>query len=175
MDLESRKIIERPLEEVYTLVRDNLEKLVPYMPNVEKINTVSKKENGDEVEITNHWYAKADVPSLLKKFLNPDLLSWKDYAVWKNNEHLVEYKLESFLGNDLFDAKGINYFKEAGDTKTELVVTCRVEIYANKVPGVPKLIAKKATPMVEALIEKILGPNLTALGDGLNKYFKENA
>ncbi len=175
MKLENKKIINRSLDDVYELVRDNLEKLVPYMPNVDKIKTVSTKAHEDGVDIVNHWYAKAEVPGLLKKFLNPDLLSWKDYAHWKNQEHLVEYKLESTLGNDLFDANGINYFRDAGENKTELVVTCNVVIYADKVPGIPKIIAKKALPLIEGLIEKILGPNLTALGDGLNEYFKENS
>ncbi len=174
MKLENKKVIDRSLEDVYKLVRNDLEKLVPYMPNVEKIKKVSFKDHEDGVEIENHWYAKAEVPGLLKKFLNPDLLSWKDFANWRDSEYHVEYRLESTLGNDLFDAKGVNYFKDAGNGKTELVVTCEVIIYADKVPGIPKLIAKKALPLIEGLIEKILGPNLTALGDGLNQYFKEN-
>ena len=176
MQLESKEIIDRPLEEVYTLVRDDLSKLVPYMPNVEKIEVKkhSPKEGG-KVEVINHWYGKAEVPAMAKKFLKPEIFSWKDVAMWNNDDHFVEYELESFLANDLFDAKGKNYFSDAGDGKTELKITCSIDIYPEKVPGVPRILAKKVTPIVEGLLEKILGPNLTSLGKGLNQYFKENS
>lgn len=174
MHLSNKEIIGRPLEQVYQLVRDDLAKLVPYMPNVNRIEVVSKKENGDVLELVNHWFAKADMPSLLKKFINPDIFSWKDTAIWRNNDHCVDYKLESFLANDLFDAHGTNTFKAIGEGKTELVVSCHITIYPEKVPGVPRLIAKQVTPAIEALLEKILAPNMTALGKGLNDYFGTN-
>ena len=37
MDLQINEKIDRPINDVYTLVRDNLDKLVPYLPNVDKI------------------------------------------------------------------------------------------------------------------------------------------
>jgi hypothetical protein len=174
MLLESTEIINRPLEEVYNLVRDDLDKLVPYLPNVNKIDVVEKRVDGDKVHLTNHWYAVADMPSMLAKFIKPEILSWKDIAVWDDINNKVDYTLESFLANDLFDAKGTNTFTAVGDDKTELKLSCEVEIYADKVPGVPKLLAKKAKPMVEGLLEKILKPNLTSLGKGLNEYFANN-
>ena len=174
MLLESKEVINRPLKEVYELVRDDIEALIPYMPNIDKIVIDSREEVDGGIKQVNIWYARADIPGLLKKFLKPELLSWKDYANWKNSETLVKYELESVLGNDLFDAHGVNSFKAVGDNKTELTVSCNIKIYANKVPGVPRLIARKATPLIEGILEKILGPNLTALGKGLNSYFDEN-
>lgn len=175
MHLSNKEIINRPLEEVYRLVRDDLSKLVPYMPNINKIEIKAKKEEGDVLELTNHWFAKAEMPSLLKKFINPDIFSWKDTAIWRNKDFCVDYKLESFLANDLFDAHGTNTFKAVGPDKTELMVSCHITIYPEKVPGVPKLFAKQVTPMIESLLEKILAPNMTALGKGLNQYFGKNS
>jgi hypothetical protein len=174
MKLESTEVINKPLEDVYTLVRDELEKLVPYLPNVNKIEVVDKSQTDNKVHIVNNWYAMADMPKLLSKFLKPEIFSWKDIADWNNETHSVDYSLESFLANDLFDAKGTNTFTALGDDKTELKISCEVSIYPEKIPGVPRLIAGKVKPMVESLIEKILAPNLTSLGTGLNKYFSEN-
>ena len=176
MQIERTEVIDRPVKDVYELVRDNLDKLVPYLPNVEKIDVKKHAPSGDNnIEVINHWYGKVDIPGMLKKFLSPEIFSWKDVALWKNNENLVEYKLQSFLANDLFDANGKNYFIDTGDGKTELKVTCTVKIYPEKVPGIPRLLAKKVTPMIETLLEKLLGPNLTSLGTGLKQYFKENS
>jgi hypothetical protein len=174
MLLVATEIIDRPIEEVFPLVRDNLVDLVPYMANVGKIELIDKQDSNGFTHITNHWYALAEVPGLLKKVINPDILSWKDVAVWDNENFKVDYSLESFLANDLFDAKGTNTFSAISETQTQLKLHCEVEIYADRVPGVPRLLAKKATPMIEGLIKKILTPNLTALGKGLNEYFAEN-
>jgi hypothetical protein len=174
MNLESSEIINRPIEEVYSLVRDNLPKLVPYLPNIDRIEVEKKEDIAGGKKLINHWYAKAEIPSLIKKVISPELLSWKDYANWKDSKFLVEYKLESFLANDLFDASGVNTFTKEGKGKTRLKINCEIIIYPEKVPGVPKFLAKKAMPIIEALLEKILAPNLTSLGKGLNKYFEEN-
>lgn len=172
MILESTEIIDRPIDEVYTLVKDDLEKLVPYLPNVSKIEVKDKNANGSKTHIINHWYAIADMPSLLQKFLKPEIFSWKDIANWDDEGKKVDYTLQSFLANDLFDANGTNTFSAIGENQTKLHLRCEVKIYPDKVPGIPRLLAKKVTPMIEGLIEKILTPNLTSLGKGINKYFE---
>jgi hypothetical protein len=175
MYLESKEIIDRPLDQVYKLVRDELPKLVPYMPNIERIEVKKHAPMGDgKIEVINHWYAVAEIPALAKKFISPEIFSWKDMAKWNDQEHAVEYVMESFLANDLFEAKGKNFFTAVGD-KTELKVTCNIKIYADRVPGVPRLLAGKVLPLVEGLIERMLKPNLASLGKGLNQYFKDNS
>ncbi len=174
MILKNKEIIDRPLEEVYNLVRDDLPKIVPYLPNVEKIQVKSKKKKENKTLVTNHWFAKAEIPSLIKNILKPDFFSWKDKAVWDDEKHQVEYTLESFFLNDLFKAKGINTFKAKGENKTEFTINCEVELYPEKVPGVPKFLAKKITPIINSLLEKIIGPNLSSLGKGIKKYYQEN-
>lgn len=175
MYLESEDVLDRPADQVYKLVRDELPKLVPYLPNINKVEVVSRKDLGKgRVEIVNRWYAKAEVPSALKKVINPELFSWKDTAVWIEEKNAVEYKIESLWGNDLYEAKGINTFSEVGDGKTKLKVTCEINIHADRIPGVPSFLAKKMLPTVEALIKKILEPNLTSLAKGLDSYFAKN-
>lgn len=175
MQVQVTEKINRPINDVYILVRDNLDKLVPYLPNVEKIEVKKHAPTSEvNVEVVNHWYGKVDIPGMLKKFLSPEIFSWKDVATWNNTEKAVEYRLESFLANDLFDANGKNYFIDNGDGTTELKITCTVKIYPEKVPGIPRLLAKKVTPVIESMLEKLLGPNLTSLGTGLQKYFEEN-
>ncbi len=174
MKLESKDIINAPLDVVFKLVRDDLEKIVPYLLNVQKIEVKERKEKGDELHLINHWYAKAEIPAAAQKFVKPELFSWKDSAIWKNKEYKVDYKLESFWANDLYSASGTNSFKAINDTQTELTVSCNIEIYADKVPGVPKFLIKPVLPAIESLITKALSPNLTSLAKGLNEYFKKN-
>lgn len=173
MKLESEDIIDQPLAVVYKTVRDDLESLVPYLPNVAKIQQESSETSDGVTKITNRWYAKAELPSLLKKVLKPEFLSWIDKATWHDNHHRVDYVLESPIGSQLFDAKGSNAFEATADGKTKLRITCEVQLFPENVPGVPKFLAKKVTPAVEALLKKMLEPNLTALATGLKGYYSQ--
>jgi hypothetical protein len=174
MELTSKTIIPAPLNTVYDLVKNDLSKIVPYLPNVEKIEVLESQSNESKTNIINKWYAKADMPRALKKFVKPEIFSWKDTAIWDDDIKEVKYTLESFLANDLFDAHGNNAFKSVGENETELIVYCSVKIYPEKVPGVPRLLARTVSPLIEGLVEKLLGPNLKSLGTGINDYLKSH-
>lgn len=177
MRLERKDIIEQPADDILILVRDEMPKLVPYLQNVARIEVIEREDiSENKVRIVNQWYAKAEIPSVAKKFVKPELLSWKDHAMWTNDEYRVDFELESLLANNLFEVKGTNTFgpHEDNEEHTLIHVSCEVKIYPENIPGVPGFLAKRVKPMVENLIEGMLGPNLTSLGQGLMQYFGQN-
>ncbi len=172
MRLESEDFLDQPAEIVYPLVRDEMDKILPFLPDIEKIVTIDyNRLDEDTVKVVNHWYGKADIPGFAKKFVKPELMSWKDFATWHDSRFCVDYHLESFLGNDIFDASGTNYFEPAGEGRTRIYVSATIDIYPGKVPGIPRLLAGRVKPMVEGLIRGMLEPNLTSLAKGLQGYF----
>ena len=172
MYAETKDVVNQPADIVYPLVRDEMKKLVPYMPNVQKIETLKYERISDtRVEVVNHWHGKADIPSVAKPFVKPEMFQWKDYATWKDDEFCVDYRIESFIANNLFDLRGTNYFNPLGADKTELKITFNLDIYPERFPGVPKFLAKRAKGPLEEMIQKMLTPNLTSLVKGLNEYF----
>lgn len=172
MFLESEEIVHQPADIIYPLVRDEMHKILPYLPDIANITEISREEVGEnQTRIVNHWFAKEKVPSFVKKFIKPEMFSWKDMALWRHEDYCVDFELESFMGNDIYDAKGTNYFQPAGEGITKIRVTCEVIIYPNKIPGIPRLLARKVLPAIEGLIRRTLEPNLTSLGKGLNAYF----
>lgn len=174
MHIESRDIIPRPLDEVYPLMRDHLDMVVRYLPNVQRIKRIETERTGDDtLKVVNHWFAIAEVPGPVKKVLKPELFSWKDYAEWNDAEHSVSYRLESFLANDLYDAVGTNYFTAVGDDRTELRVTCNLDIHADRIPGVPKIVLRKVIPIVEGVIKQLVAPNLRSVGKGVAAYYRD--
>ena len=172
MRAETKDIINQAADIVYPFVRDKMQEIVPFLPNVEKIETVKHERVSDtRVEVVNHWFAKADVPASAKPFVKPEFFQWKDYATWKDDEFCVDYHIESFIGNKFFDLSGTNFFNPLGNDKTELKITFNLEIYPERVPGVPKFLAKRAKGPLEEMIKKMLTPNLTSLVKGLNEYY----
>ncbi len=160
------------VEQVFAVARDKLPDLVPFLPNIERIEVKERKDEAGRVLIVNRWYAKADIPAAAKKFVSPDLLSWQDTATWDGTLLKVDYRLQSFVANELFLAQGTNTFKATADGATDLTVRCDVEIYPEKLPGVPRFLAGAVKGPVEETIKKILTPNLMSFAQGLNGYFR---
>jgi hypothetical protein len=175
MQLEVEHIIEQPASIVYPLVRDEMQKIIPYMPDIENIKTLQSEAREDgRLEVVNHWFSKpANVPGPLKKVAKPELFSWKDFALWNDDKYCVDYRLESMIANDLFTASGTNYFEPHGDNQTRVLITCSLEVYPEKMPGVPRFLAKSLRPMIESTIRKVIEPNLSSLAQGLTAYFSD--
>lgn len=173
MRLERTDLIEAGAENAFLLLRDRLPELARYLPNVSRIEVESREENGDTVKLVSRWFAKAEIPEVAKKFIKPEYLSWRDFATWKKSDLSVDYHLESVVAKSLFEIKGRNVLAPKGD-KSELHVTCDVEIYPEKLPGLPRFMAAMAKKPVEAFIKQMLSPNLTSFSSGLNAYYAEN-
>jgi hypothetical protein len=171
MKLEHTDTINAPLDKVYSLVKNELPKVVPYLPNIRDIKVLERKPSDGRDFILNQWFAEANIPSLAKRFVNEDLFSWKDSAYWDDAQHRVDYEIEPFFAKGIYEAKGVNIFREAKD-KTRLTLMCEVHIYPDRIPGIPKFIAKQIHPILEQMIEKMLIPNLTSLGKGLREYLQ---
>jgi hypothetical protein len=173
MHIENKDVIDHPQSEVYPLVRDEMQKVVPYLPNIERIDVLSaNRVSPTEMHMTNHWHPKLEIPGIVKKLVNPELFSWHDEAVWRDDQGLVEYKIFGQLARDAYTCRGINYFTSIeGGARTELKVTFDLTIYPDKIPGVPRFLGSKVLPVIEGLIRSTLEPNLTSLAKGLKGYF----
>lgn len=168
MYIESEDRVDHPAEEVYVLVRDRLVDLLPYLPDVESVRELSReRESETRLRVVNEWKARAVVPSIAQKFLPPDLFTWTDRALWLDDQHVVEYRLEGFG----YDVAGKNSFTADGDG-TRLRITADITIHPEQFK-VPRLLFNKVFPAVEGAVKKALQPNLTALAKGLKQYFAD--
>lgn len=170
MYVESTDHLDHDAKEVYELVRDELPKLLPHLPDVEELTQLEYERTSDtKVRIVNRWRARAQVPSMVAKFLPPDTFVWTDYAEWDDAEQKVDYRLEGFG----YEVRGTNYFQPDGDG-TLIKVTAHVTIHPEKFK-VPKLLFNKVFPLIEGTVKKALQPNLTSLARGLKSYFQDRA
>jgi hypothetical protein len=168
MYVESEDRLEQPADEVYRMVRDHLPDLVPHLPDVEQVEELSRERESDtRVRVVNRWHAKPTIPALAAKFLPPDVFVWTDRALWKDDEHCVDYKLEGFG----YDVDGRNFFAPDGNG-TRIKVTATVTIHPERFK-IPRLLFNKVFPLLEGTIKKALQPNLTSLSRGLRAYFAE--
>jgi hypothetical protein len=174
MEMAHTDIIAAPRDQVYRLVRDEFPHIAKYLLNVRRVECLSRvQESKHEVRLVNRWFAKVDIPAALQSFVSEDFFAWNDKALWNDTTHQVTYELESFVAHDLFSAKGSNAFVEHSPSQTTLQLRCSIEIHPEHIPGVPRLVARGIRPVFEKMIEKMLKPNMTSLGQALNQYLAE--
>jgi hypothetical protein len=173
MIIESSDIVEQSAEEVYRIVRDQMQLIVPYMPNIEKIEQVEREDRQGGPRIVNHWTAKSQLPAIASRFVSPEILSWVDRARWNDATYSVEYEIEGKWRPDLYTCRGLNSFRPDGAGRTEVRVSVELRIHGDRLPGIPKLLAGRVVPAVEEFVRRLMQPNLTSLAKGLQAYLRE--
>ena len=155
-------------EEVFTAYRDELNSLVQYLPNISKIETVSREEpESGIVTLENHWYAEANIPKVAQAFIKPDMLKWIDYARWNLNDWTCEWRIETFFMREAVSCSGKNYFKVQGEQSTGLTITGDLNLNMKAVPGVPRLLAGTVKPQLEKFIVALITPNFHTINEGI--------
>ncbi len=157
-------------DRVFNAYRDNLIEMVPYLPNVEKIDVVSREEPEDNtVKFENHWYADAAIPKLAQSIIKPDMLKWADYATWKSDAYTCDWRIQTFFMKEAVECKGKNTFKELGENSMELTIHGDLSLNSKAI-GVPRLLAGKLTPQLEKFIIALITPNFQKTNTAIEKF-----
>jgi len=171
MKFQSSQEIPFPVEEVFVLVRDRLQDLVPHMPNVKKIVTESRDEaDGQTVRLVNRWFGKAEIPKAVEKMIDPEKIAWLDTATWDTGQKSCTWEIKPMFFQENVTCRGVNYYREAGSGRTVLEINGELSVQTKGMPGVPRILAGKLSEQVEKFIVKLLTPNLDNLARGVTQY-----
>jgi hypothetical protein len=171
MEIETDDTIHYNVELVYETLRDRLPEIVPYLPNVESVETVEREDLEEGPKLLNIWTAKAsEAPAVARPFIKPEMLKWKDYATWHDEDSCVDWRLETFYMSGLFTCSGTNYIEEVDENSCELLITGNLEVHTEVIPGIPNFLRKTVKPAIERFIVGMITPNLQNLAKGLVEF-----
>lgn len=176
MELRSDARIPFPREVVFAAYRDDLVKLLPFLPNVRKIEVKSRKDDGPRIDLVNVWHGGGEIPAAARAVLSESMLSWTDYATWladaNTNTWACEWRIETHAFTEAVQCRGRNEFLEDGPSATILQIRGKLEIDAKKIKGVPGFLAGKVGKVVEEFLVGKIQPNLVETVKGLEKYLQ---
>ncbi len=174
MKLFVEDVINFPLEQVYKTQRDHMAELAAYLPNIKNIEVLERKDEGDgKTRLLNLWKAApSEVPSMLRPFVKPEMLQWKDHALWHDNDHRCEWNLEVGFMPDRVQTSGKTVYSKLDDNRTKVVIEGNLAVDAKGIPGVPRLLAGKIGGEVERFVVKMITPNLKGVNRGIEQYLK---
>jgi len=174
MRFSDQVILTHPLELVFEAFRDRLSELVPYLPAIESIETVEREALGPgRVRLVNIWQGnRAVAPKALRPFASAKALRWKDTAEWDEDERATTWRFETFQLSSLYDCHGRNHYEERPEG-TLFVLTAELEVYPERVPGVPKFMARKLKPKIEDFVRHRVTDNLAELARGVQAFLDD--
>ena len=176
MKIDVNSTISYSRDLVFDTYREEIQALVQYLPNIDKIDVVSREENNGVVTFENHWYASAsDIPKVAQAFVKPEMMKWIDRASWNLNDKTCNWEIETFFMKEAVSCKGLNTFSEAGDGAMTLRIQGDLELNVKKVPGIPTLLAGTIRPQLEKFIIAMITPNFETINKGIASYLASKA
>lgn len=157
--------------EVFAAYRDKLVDLLPFLPNVRKIDVKSRDESGTIVKLLNVWHGGGEIPAAARAVLSESMLSWDDHATWNEEDFTCGWVIKTHAFTEAVKCEGKNRFVEEGGS-TVLEIRGVLEIDAKKIRGVPGFLAGKVGRTVEEFLVGKIQPNLVETVKGLQKYLE---
>ena len=172
--IDIRDHVAFPMDKTYPAFRDKLPEVAPYLPDVESITVKERTEvDADTLKLINLWKAaQAEIPSLAKAFIKPDMLKWEDHAVWHDEQKYCEWNMVVSFLPEAVTCKGRTSYTSDGE-RTQVHIDGELSVDAGKIPGVPRLLAGKVGPVIEAFVVKLITPNLRATNRAMEKYLAD--
>jgi hypothetical protein len=174
--------VTHPAALVLETMIERMEEIVPFLANVESIETREREDLRDgRIRIVRRWQGAASAaPAALRPFLSRDLFAWIDTAVWTPVRYEVAWTHTAAIGAlaALYDCSGVNSFvphPDAADTATLVRLTGDLRVRAQNIPGVPSFVGSRLAPQVERFIIGLIEPNLESLATGLQSYLDSSA
>jgi hypothetical protein len=170
MDLRSDARIPFPPKVVFTAYRDHMVDLLPYLPNVRRIDVTSRHEEGTIVQLVNEWHGGGEIPAALRAVIGDSMLSWTDHATWDSDALRCDWRTETRAFADALRCAGQNAFVDDGQAKTLLQIRGTIDVDAKKIRGVPGFLAGKVGRAIEEFLGSRIQANLVETANGLTQY-----
>src|SRR6185312_14041985 len=113
MDIKTDVTLPYPRELVFTTYRDRLAELLPYLPNIRKLEIKKREDQGAAVYLVNEWAGGGEIPSVARSFLSESMLAWTDHATWKEPTFVCEWRTDVHAIPGALLSSGYNRFVES--------------------------------------------------------------
>ena len=175
MRIEADSVLPFSRAAVFEAYRDDLPKVVEFLPNVRAIEVKSRTEDGPLTKLFNVWHGGGDIPAAARAFLDEKALTWDDEAVWNATTHECAWTIHTHAFRDAVSSNGQTRLIELGPDKTRIELRGDFSIDLKKVRGVPSMLAGTVGKTIESFLSKQITANLTSTTDALSRYLAKKA
>ena len=165
------EVIPFPAPLVYETLRDRTPELVPFLREIDRIETVQRQRSIDgSLVLTNLWQAnRQSVPRAARPFVSREMLRWRDIATWDDTQLRLDWRFETEHMEALYTCNGTNYVKPLNDTTSRLSVTGTIETFPERVPGISNRLGRRIAPKADRWLIQLLMPNIAQVPKALSQ------
>lgn len=172
MEFEAESVIEHPFDAAYRAYRDHLSDLVASVPNIERIEVHAREEMSGGIKLHNIWYADARIPRVAQTVISKDLMTWDDFAVWRDSQHVCDWELVPHRQPDRFTCTGHHTFERLGPRETRILVEGDLEVNLEGVRLLPSAVQGSVQAKIEEWITSLMVKNLLQINEALDEFLR---
>lgn len=163
-------IVQQPLEIVWSTIRDHIADLVPYLDDVAAIETQHRDEDEQgAINLVNLWRADVAIPKVASGIIDPDKLTWLDYASWQPEQYLCQWRIEPGFFSEQIKCEGSTRYEPAiGGRGTRITFEGDITIVPGELPGVPGFMQKSVASTIESFVTSLIPKNFRKVTDALS-------
>jgi hypothetical protein len=159
---------------VYSTYRDCLSEIVKQMPSVKQVLLKSRQEVNGTVQQVYEWHGKSEIPGMLKAFLSEDLLTWTDFATWREADQVTDWQIRPQAFQEAVTWAGTDrYLAEGKGTRIES--RGELSIDPKRLQGVPGFLTGQVSRLAEEMLVKQSEPNFVAMSQHVKAYLERQA
>jgi hypothetical protein len=162
-----------PIAACYEAMRDHMTDFAPYLDGIREIRVLERTALAPgRWRIVNEWVPDYAAPAVISRFVSADMFRWIDRVLWDDEARSWRYEIDFPLLPGIVRCRGENGMRPAGPAETEVFVEGDLEIYADRLPGVPAFFGRSVRPSLERFVIGLVEPRLRGIDAGLARFLE---
>jgi hypothetical protein len=158
MKIEREEFLLHPADEVYPLVRDRIDELLPYLPAIQSVEILSREPAvKGKTRVRSRWRIRP--PALLGRLLPAAAFVWDEDAVWNDRKYCVESTIRGYG----YESRAKTFYEPASDW-TRVRIEAEISFRPHSA-DIPKENLEKIVSAAEDALRDAIEPNMTARRD----------
>ncbi len=171
MKVKMEHIFDVPVDEFDRLWNDVdvIQAVVHKLPNVKKREVVEEENKGDHIYRKVLYEGDAQIPSVLKNTIKPDMLKWYEYTKYYPSKKEYEFEMVPAFFQDKIRFKGKIRLLPEGKNKTRRIIEGELTINFNP------LIKKAVEGYMKGYLESNMEAEAKVLAEEMSKRYSAKA
>jgi hypothetical protein len=176
MDFKTISIIKFPFDVAWNTMRDKLPDIAKDVNDLESITEVERVLSDDgNMKIVNVWKAKPNLPAMVVKYINKDMLTWTDTANWRFKEKKIDWQIRSHHFHEEMHCKGSTAFEAAmGGKGCRLTFSGSLEWKGKVLSLGMGIFDTTISKAVEGVLTQMIPSNFRKITEVMSKYIEKN-
>ena len=173
MQFSSRDESKHPRDAVFATQRDRLLEVVPFLSGVERVQQLSREDRSDSVVVVrNEWTGSPSaLPILLRPFVPPQVLRWRDETLWDPATWVATWSMEVPALGPAVSIHGTSRF-EIVAKGSAVAVQGEFTFHPERLPRAPDM-SPRMTPIFERFVVSLIVPMIRDSSRAVTRFLDD--